>query len=205
MNIIQTLKRPFIWLIRIRKRCGYGVHSPFAFDLITNVFYEKAAYYAYAELREEEKRLRFSADHSSTKVKRLLFRLVNRVQPQLLVDAGSSSAASLYLRAAKKEINYTKVDSTEKCVFKPNEQIDFLYIHRYHHPSFVEEIFNRCLPHTHEQTVFVIEGIGYSRKMRKLWKRMIKNDKVFVTFDLYDVGILFFDSQKIKQHYLVNF
>ena len=56
MNIILALKRPFIWLSRVRHRCGYGVHSPFAFELITCLFYEKTPYYAYKELAQEEKK-----------------------------------------------------------------------------------------------------------------------------------------------------
>ena len=39
-RITLALKRPFIWLRRFRHRCGYGVHSPFAFNLITQVIYE---------------------------------------------------------------------------------------------------------------------------------------------------------------------
>ena len=35
-RILLALKRPFIWLYRFRHRCGYGVHSPFAFNLITH-------------------------------------------------------------------------------------------------------------------------------------------------------------------------
>lgn len=46
-RILLTLKRPFIWLYRFRHRCGYGVHSPFAFNLITHVIYESTAYYKY--------------------------------------------------------------------------------------------------------------------------------------------------------------
>ena len=41
--------------------------------------------------------------------------------------------------------------------------------------------------------------------MKQLWKRLKTDDKVGITFDLYDVGILFFDKTKIKQHYIVNF
>jgi hypothetical protein len=41
---------PFVWLMRIRKRCGYGVHSPFAFRLITEVIYEDTPFDAYAKL-----------------------------------------------------------------------------------------------------------------------------------------------------------
>ena len=49
-RILLALKRPFIWLYRFRHRCGYGVHSPFAFNLITHVIYETTPYYKYREL-----------------------------------------------------------------------------------------------------------------------------------------------------------
>lgn len=49
-RILLALKRPFIWLYRFRHRCGYGVHSPFAFNLITHVIYESTPYYKYEEL-----------------------------------------------------------------------------------------------------------------------------------------------------------
>lgn len=34
---------------------------------------------------------------------------------------------------------------------------------------------------------------------------MMQDEKVGITFDLYDIGILFFDKTKIKQDYIVNF
>ena len=49
-RMLLALKRPFIWLYRFRHRCGYGVHSPFAFNLITHVIYETTPYYKYKEL-----------------------------------------------------------------------------------------------------------------------------------------------------------
>ncbi len=51
-RITLTLKRPFIWLSRFRHRCGYGVHSPFAFNLITQVIYESTPYYKYKDLAD---------------------------------------------------------------------------------------------------------------------------------------------------------
>lgn len=84
-RILLTLKRPFIWLYRFRHRCGYGVHSPFAFNLITHVIYESTAYYKYEELAKAQKQLELEKDkrwkYESKKVKRLLFRLVNYTCP----------------------------------------------------------------------------------------------------------------------------
>ena len=57
MNLLLCIKRPFIWLSRFRHRCGYGVHSPFAFSLITDVIYEKMPYYAYSSLKKEQKKM----------------------------------------------------------------------------------------------------------------------------------------------------
>ncbi|MBQ8192346.1 MAG: hypothetical protein IJZ45_11435, partial [Bacteroidaceae bacterium] len=105
MNLIQTLKHPWVWLCRFRHRCGYGVHSPFAFNLITQVIYQRTPYYGYAELRAEEKRLVPQKGrqwrYESMKVKRLLFRLVNEVQPTTVFDVGTLAASALYLKAAK--------------------------------------------------------------------------------------------------------
>mgnify|MGYP000343816639 FL=1 len=97
-RITLTLKRPFIWLSRFRHRCGYGVHSPFAFSLITQVIYESTPYYKYKDLAVEQKKLASQKDknwtYESKKVKRLLFRLVNYTQPDTIVDAGTLPASS---------------------------------------------------------------------------------------------------------------
>ena len=46
------LHRIWNWCSRFRHRCGYGVHSPSDFFLITSVVYEKYHYYAYRVLKE---------------------------------------------------------------------------------------------------------------------------------------------------------
>lgn len=209
MNLILTLKRPFIWLSRIRHRCGYGVHSPFAFELITCLIYEKAPYYAYKELEAEEKKQKRNHGKGwkseSRKVKRLLFRLVNRVQPDTIVDAGVPSSSSLYLQSGKATADYTFASELSELFLEAGVPVDLLYIHKAKDPSFVEEVFRICAARSTQQSVFVIGGIHYSGAMKQLWKRLKTDDKVGITFDLYDVGILFFDKTKIKQHYIVNF
>jgi hypothetical protein len=90
MNLLLCIKRPFIWLSRFRYRCGYGVHSPFAFSLITDVIYEKMPYYAYSSLKKEQKKMirERGWTKGSQKVNRFLFRLVNRVQPDTIIEVG---------------------------------------------------------------------------------------------------------------------
>lgn len=75
---------------------GYGVHSPFAFDLITKVIGEKDAhYYAYAEIdsfcprgRQVGLSENFAGFDYSIPEARLLFRLLCRFNPSTVLEVG---------------------------------------------------------------------------------------------------------------------
>lgn len=93
------LCRLWIWCKRFRHRCGYGVHSPSDFFLITSIIYERYPYYAYRTLKKRG----FSnyLPHYRCKVNRLLFRLVNYFRPKSLIEVGIGNGASIsYMRAA---------------------------------------------------------------------------------------------------------
>lgn len=210
MNRISILcKRPFVRLARFRHRCGYGVHSPFAFYLITGVIYETAPYYKYASLLEGEKRQATQHPRSwreePLRVKRLLFRLVNYARPETIVDAGPLSASGLYLKAGREGAVYTAAAELDELFLEAGVPVDFLYLHDWRRPDFVEEVFRLCVGRARGCSVFVIEGIRYTSAMRRLWDAMRQDERCGITFDLYDLGIIFFDRTKIKQHYLVNF
>ena len=208
-RIFLFLKRPFIWILRFRHRCGYGVHSPFAFNLITQVIYESTPYYKYKDLEKEEKKLALEKDknwkYESKKRKHLLFRLVNYTQPNTIVDIGRLAASSLYLKAGREGADYVAASSLSELFLEADVPVDFLYLHHYRQPKLMEEAFHLCLARITDQSIFVIEGIRYTPEMFALWKRMRQDEKAGVSFDLYDLGILFFDKTKIKQDYVVNF
>lgn len=157
-RILLALKRPFIWLYRFRHRCGYGVHSPFAFNLITHVIYETTPYYKYRELAAEQKKLAPQKDrmwsYESVKVKRLLFRLVNYAQPATIVDTGIPAASSLYLKAAKEGADYTAAADLSELFLESDTSVDFLYLHDYRRPEFVEEVLRICIARTAKKICF---------------------------------------------------
>ncbi|MCK9158896.1 MAG: hypothetical protein M0P00_00165 [Bacteroidaceae bacterium] len=209
MNIFYYIKRPLVLIFRFRHSLGNGVHSPSAFDFITNVVYAKSPSYDYKELeRECKNQFQYKSkdwNHEPQRVNRLLFRLVNRVQPSVVIDAGIKSASSLYLQAAKSDIDYSYVSEFSQLFLKSSSSVDFLYLHNSKEPAFIEAVFQTCVPLTTSRSLFVVEGIHSFRSMRLLWKKLQSDDRTGVSFDLYDVGILFFDHSKIKQHYIVNF
>ncbi len=198
---------PLVWLRRFRKRRGYGVHSPYAFDYITRVCNETAPYYKYKELKAEEKSLRSLMDKQwataeSSKVKRLLFRLVNRAQPLTLVETGPDTAATLYMKAAKEQMDMHHIYQEEDLKDLAELQIDFLYL-RWQEGTFMKQVFQYCLDKLAPHSVVAVQGIHRSHTMEAQWERM-KSEGV-LTFDLYDIGILHFDKTYYKQNYIVNF
>jgi predicted O-methyltransferase YrrM len=89
-------------------RKGYGVHSPFAFNLITRVIEERCPYYFYQELamarqqllhsdrtllrqgRQVSIRTLFRKQGITQQESELLFRLANCCQPRFILTLGSS-------------------------------------------------------------------------------------------------------------------
>ena len=96
----RLLPRILRWFRRFRQRRGYGVHSPFAFEWITDVVYlQKAQYYAYAPLAEQHEAWQGVL---SVKDARLLFRIANHQRAQRMLVVGQGIEREIhYLQAAR--------------------------------------------------------------------------------------------------------
>lgn len=169
---------PFIWLRRIRHRCGYGVHSPFAFQFITGVLYMNLPYYAYDEL---DKELSMSDMFRVRKILHMLLRLSNWRQPDVIACLSSSPYVLQYIRAGCK-----KAMTTDHL---PEGKIDLCWL---------DEPVEEVLMHLDEHSVLILNHLN----KHKEWFKGLPS---VVTFDLYDIGIAFFNTKYNKQHYIVNF
>lgn len=205
MKTLLLLKRPFIWISRFRKRCGYGVHSPFAFSLITDVFYEKRAYYSYSDLSHKHKDYKCSSgeDYTCHKVNKLLFRLVNRCQPNNVIAYCADKKTLDYLLYAKKSASLYNTSILEENTNLSN--VDFVFINKHGSSADTLRAFNFFADKAKQNTLIVINGICYSKQMKKVWSKIVNDNRSGITFDLYDVGLVFFDKKKIKQDYTINF
>ncbi len=201
--------RLWIWCKRIRHRRGYGVHSPSDFFLITSVIYERHPYYAYGTLQKRG----FSnyLPHYRRKVNRLLFRLVNYLRPKTLIEVGIGNGSSIsYMRAAChtmssvtfKGRNWERTGREMKETLSLMQTLDCLHIA---HTPYYKEVFELALPYAGIHSCFIIGGIHATKEKEEWWKKLAKDEHIGITFDLYDIGLVFFDKAKYKQHYIVNF
>lgn len=203
------VQRIWNWCRRFRYRCGYGVHSPSDFFLITSVIYEKLPYYAYRTLEEEP--FPSSLPHYRKKVNRLLFRLVNHLQPCSLIEVGMDNGASIgYMRAARTSMKASIIKGQDLGVTQKElgenirilGGVDMLHIG---HTPYYKEVFEKTLPHVNGRSCIIVGNIYQSKEKKEWWKQLTEDDRVRLTFDLYDIGLVFFDEKRIKQNYIVNF
>jgi predicted O-methyltransferase YrrM len=97
---------------KLRYRKGFGVHSPFVYNLITKVVEEKTLYYAFEEIENFRKKLlagndeisRITAEETqSANYGAFIFRMVNFFQCRSVIQIGSSTGVmGLYLAMASR-------------------------------------------------------------------------------------------------------
>ena len=56
-----------------------------------------------------------------------------------------------------------------------------------------------------QSSVFVIEDISSDAVAHRTWQQLVESEKVSVSYDLYYCGIAFFDIDRHKTNYVVNF
>lgn len=208
---MSVLHRTYIWLCRFRHRRGYGVHSPFAFNFITGVVYEKGVYYAYRELESTYgmhvnglARLLQRKKACDCRMARLLFRISNYVHPDCILlgektadwvcgymAAGSRSAECHYLSNRKTDWLKQFGGKTLLVYFSDTDTADLTW--------------NGISTIVAEASVIVIAGIHADKKAALFWEKFQGYPEVGITFDLYDCGVAFLDRTRYKQHYIVNF
>ena len=256
----NTLRKSVLLYRGIRYRRGYGVHSPFVFNLITKVIEERCSYYSFYDIELIRKQLLFRDDRitypdrqqkdkfrqrtigeiverEAIKPKHgaLLFRLTNYFKSRNILQFGPSMGLStLYLTSYSTDLNCIALESVpefasiaritfEKAarnpidlrvgayldllpqVLKDMERLDFVFFNTLYEQQHLPFLFEECLKHVHNDTIFVFEGIKTNRSMREFWLLLCEHPDITVTVDLYSVGLVFFKKSLHKRNYIVYF
>jgi hypothetical protein len=188
----------------LRHRKGYGVHSPFAYDFLMNVVYERTPYYAYQAFYDEYGHDRLLYTPADLRIAKLLFRISNYRQPDVVMSIGYYSLSTEALAACKPNMRVYTEEVRE--TLDPDTVIDILYIDsEWWGDEAQRRQFDIFKAHLNEHSICIVENIHTLPADTAHWEH-IKNDPMtVVTFDLYDLGIAFFDKRLSKQHYKVHF
>lgn len=197
---MNPLKRYVVWLSRMSHSRGFGVQSPSAYRFIRYVLCEHYPYYAYGELR----RTHPSLPWLTRKRMELYFRLANFRQADTWIDNGDDTTllneyVAKGCRKTRVANGCSKADIANGCA---NSTVQ---IARVCMTDGCEEYLGQLLANTDQNSVIVIEDIASNPVARRMWQQLVRNKAVSVSYDLYYLGVAFFDTERFKTNYIVNF
>jgi predicted O-methyltransferase YrrM len=240
----------------------HGLHSPFVYHLYTEAIRSNKNYYAFDEIEMLRHQLLNSKDKiavtdfgagsrvsssnqrsissiakNSGKPPRLaaiLFRIVNMLQPKVIVELGTSlGLTTLYLASANKQSqvytfegcentagiafrnfkalkaeNITQItgiiDQTLPDQLRKLEQIDMVFFDANHRYEPTIRYFELCLQKAHEGSVFIFDDIYWSDEMIKAWKKIKSHPEITLTVDLFYMSLVFFRKKQPVQHFTLR-
>ena len=191
------VQRYLHWLRRIKYCRGFGVQSPSAYRFVRYVINEHYPYYAYDELRKELPRL----DSLTRKRMELYFRVANFRQASLWLDfCERNDVIATYVGRGCHATQVRRI--TDLRQITADDRIEVLRICP---TAGSEAVLEAALQQADDHTLFIIEDIGYNDTAKRMWQKLLESDITSVSYDLYYLGIAFFDRKRYKNNYIVNF
>ena len=79
-------------------------------------------------------------------------------------------------------------------------KIDLVYFDGNHEYEATLNYFESCLKYADEQSLFIFDDIHWSAGMQKAWNEIKDHPKVQCSIDLFQIGLIYFDTTLTKQH-----
>ena len=251
------------YIVFAQHKKGAGIHSPFVFGLIADVFNKPVDSEDLIEidrlrkdLRKKKEKIYYNDPGAGTRIKKqfprsigeivrtssthrkygeLLFKLVRKFKPENIIELGTSlGLGSMYLAKGNSKSQVYTIEGAAPLyqLAKDNfEMADFRNIHIYndmftsglmrlkkhignfdmvffdgnHTFDHTLEYYEMCIPEITNESIFIFDDIHWSSEMEKLWEKIIKDERVTVSIDLFQIGLVFFRKELSKQHFVIRY
>jgi len=103
------------------------------------------------------------------------------------------------------EIIVGNIDKTLDKVLAQTDKLDLIFLDANHRYESVLNYFDSCLNYIHNDSVMVIDDIYWSKDMENAWTVIKNHPQVMSTIDLFQLGIVFFNTDLYKNHYKMRY
>jgi predicted O-methyltransferase YrrM len=165
----------------------------------------------------------------------LLFRLVDYFQPETILELGTSiGLSSSYLASARskstvitiegcpeirkialenfedlelKNINSISGNFDDKLpeILKEIKSLDLVFFDGNHRKEATLNYFRLCMEKANDKSIFIFDDIYWSREMAEAWEIIKADPLVTVTLDIFQMGIVFFRKEQVKQDFVLSY
>jgi predicted O-methyltransferase YrrM len=91
-------------------------------------------------------------------------------------------------------------ENLENALILLEKKPDMIFFDANHRKTPTLDYFNKCLGYSHQKSIFVFDDIYFSKEMKEAWNEIISNSKITLSIDIFFLGIVFFDSNIVKQN-----
>ncbi len=131
----------------------------------------------------------------------------------LLTLEGSDSLAEIARKTFNKlglersTVISGRFQDTLKDAIDKSANIDFVFIDGHHDEQATIKYFNEILPCLSNRAILVFDDISWSKGMRRAWNMILKNNDIRLSFNLYALGICFYNPslQGMKKSFKIYF
>ena len=86
-----------------------------------------------------------------------------------------------------------------------NKTFDLVYIDGHHKGESLCSYLNQIMPHTHEQTLFLLDDIRWNDDMFMAWNELVSDERSHVSIDFFRMGLLSRRPTQAKEHFILTF
>ncbi len=85
-----------------------------------------------------------------------------------------------------------------------SEKYDLIFVDGDHNGERTLSYFHSLLEHVHNDSVIIFDDIYWSESMTDTWQKIINHEKVTVSIDTFQWGLVFFRKEQEKQHFVIR-
>ena len=181
---------------------GHGIHSPFVFQLVKEIFNAKTTLTQIEKTAPVVKKILDQIEAASSsalapKIKLLLARLLQSYPPLTISVTGDMKPFE-----ADSTINTTaKIGLIESV-----ESIDFAFIGQGQDEATMLQSASRLIDKMHSNSWVILHGLHADSNMEAAWGQLKKHANIRLTIDLFSIGILFCrKEQKEQEHFIIRY
>ncbi|HKK11421.1 MAG TPA: class I SAM-dependent methyltransferase, partial [Flavobacteriaceae bacterium] len=181
-----------------------------------------------------ERSIKAIAKTSGTPLKRveLLFRIVNYFKPQHILELGTSlGIATQAMALGNKKATVTSIEGSPDLSAVARQQLDtfnienailktgrfeaqlptlaqqtwdLVFFDGNHQKEATLHYFEQLLPTVHNDSIFILDDIYWSKGMTEAWQTIKQHPKVATTLDSFYWGVVFFKKELSKENFKIR-
>lgn len=181
-------------------RGGHGIHSPFLYQFVTQVLYNKLIN------KSARKETRNISGRYKTRYGRLFYKMSQYFQPKTIVVVGTNFATA-YFRAGIFNANIIEIEANNLHINRLQSALDevktfdFLYVDCNVMNNDVKAVFFQSSLYSDNSSVIIFDNICANEGVWKAWQEICSSEQVSLSLDLFTIGIVFFNEKLKKQYF----